>query len=110
MATYLICDDGVEYIFRGRVDCASDLRQFSESELIAVLKSQGVIEETAGAGLDPVALDRLAAAIEQFNSTMDTLFTFDPELFGIVLTGCMVLFSVGWGIGVVMRLLAKNRN
>ena len=39
---------------------------------------------------------------------LDILFSFDPELFGIVLFGCATLFTTGWGAGVVMRNLSRR--
>lgn len=39
---------------------------------------------------------------------LDVLFTFDAELFGTVMSGSAILFSVGWGAGVVMRNLSRG--
>ncbi|MDI3324751.1 hypothetical protein QKW35_10220 [Pontibacterium granulatum] len=110
MATYLICNGGTEYFDKGntRFKCTEALELYNESELVAILEARGVISDSPQAGLDPASLDRLAAAIEQFNQTMDGLFTFDPVLFSTVLFGCIIFFSKGWGAGVVVRLLGKR--
>ncbi|MEH6628288.1 MAG: hypothetical protein V7739_17785 [Motiliproteus sp.] len=46
--------------------------------------------------------------ITTLTDMLDILFTFDPELFGIVLFGCATLFSVGWGAGIVVRNLSRG--
>ncbi|MDI3325402.1 hypothetical protein QKW35_13550 [Pontibacterium granulatum] len=111
MATYLICNGATEYFDKGntRFKCTEALELYNESELVAILEARGVISDSPQAGLDPASLDRLAAAIEQFNQLMETLFVFDPELFGIVLLGCLMLFSKGWGLGVIVRRMSARQ-
>lgn len=48
--------------------------------------------------------------IDTLSVTLQALFTFDPKLFGIVIGGAAVLFSVGWGAGKVVRLLSMRIN
>lgn len=46
--------------------------------------------------------------IVDLNNTLQSLFTFDAEFLGIAIGGAALLFTSGWGIGVVMRLLNKH--
>jgi len=50
----------------------------------------------------------IAGSIDRLTDVLEYLFTFDPELFGIVLFGCALIFAKGWGAGVVMRWLSKS--
>lgn len=89
---YVVCPDGVSIDFDslGRARC------------MEYGVSQWEIHHTDE--LIPVDL----TPINNLVDALDVLFTFDPELFGIVLFGCVMLFTTGWGTGFVIRLLTKG--
>jgi len=88
--------------------CSTRFDELSELELAFIVQQSGGSSSSSSGGPSSASVERLAAAIEQFNDLMVDLFTFDPVLFSTVLFGCMILFAKGWGAGVIARLLGKR--
>lgn len=77
------------------VTCDSDL----------VITQEGFIQCPTGFGLrvgDPTA------SIDGLTGLLSYLFTFDADLFGLILTGFILVFIKGWGLGVILRLMGKS--
>jgi len=102
---YFSCEGDIRTDSKGNWwHCSTGFDELSQSELEFIAQQQA----SPSSELSSESVERLAAAIEQFNQIMVDLFTFDPVLFGTVLFGCIILFAKGWGAGVVARLLGKR--
>ena len=103
--TYISCEGDIRTDSKGNWwHCSTGFDELSQAELEFIAQQQA----SPSSELSSESVERLAAAIEQFNQVMVDLFTFDPVLFGTVLFGCIILFAKGWGAGVVARLLGKR--
>lgn len=104
--TYISCEGDIRTDSKGNWwHCSTGFDELSQAELEFIAQQQA----SPSSELSSESVERLAAAIEQFNLLMDTLFVFDPELFGIVLLGCLMLFSKGWGLGVIVRRMSARQ-
>ena len=77
------------------VTCDSDL----------VISPEGFIQCPSGFELrvgDPTA------SIDGLTDMLSYLFTFNAEVFGIILTGFILVFLKGWALGVILRLMGKS--
>ena len=77
------------------ITCDSDL----------VITVEGFIQCPTGFGQrvgDP------AASIDNLTDVLTYLFTFNAEIFGIILTAFILVFLKGWGLGIILRLMGKS--
>lgn len=106
---YFLCAGDIRTDSKGNWwHCSTGFTELTDVQIAQIVQQSGGSSSTSSGGPSSESLDRLAAAIEQFNSLLIDLFTFDPVLFGTVLFGCIILFAKGWGAGVVARLLGKK--
>ncbi|WP_372832509.1 hypothetical protein [Pontibacterium sp.] len=102
--TYTSCEGDIRTDSSGNWwHCSTGFDELSQAEFEFIAQ-----QTQSSTELSSESVERLAAAIEQFNQVMVDLFTFDPVLFSTVLFGCIILFAKGWGAGVVARLLGKK--
>ena len=70
-----------------------------------VITSEGFIQCPSGFGQ---MVGNPSASIDSLTAMLATLFTFDPEIFGFILLGFILVFIKGWVTGVILRYMGKS--